>query len=231
MTSPDPDGLCWNVPDSLFGITLVIFDESLPERLTPLSRYQNHTSPDPLRDLKVCERRNNPHPLNASFIRTNVRFLNEPVPHMENADQQSSARSLRPALSAASSRREAVRKAAQRSLPAQCVHPSIHPPSLALSFAVINSIADSFVERSRCWVCDGLMGRTLKPRSRPSSSPLRRTQSRSRTLRLCKHSPNVPWCHAVPIVILSLRQHSPEMARSALCVLTAGYSMALKGGV
>ncbi len=61
--------------------TFRIFDETLPERLDPVWVYQNHTNP--ARDPREPENRNVPHPHNARFIRTNVRFLNEPIAHMK----------------------------------------------------------------------------------------------------------------------------------------------------
>uniref|UniRef100_A0A8C1WB75 acylphosphatase n=1 Tax=Cyprinus carpio TaxID=7962 RepID=A0A8C1WB75_CYPCA len=61
--------------------TFRIFDETLPERLVPVRVDQNHKYP--ARDPRESETRNVPHPHNARFIRTNVRFLNEPIAHME----------------------------------------------------------------------------------------------------------------------------------------------------
>lgn len=56
----------------------------LPERLHPTAVYQEHKYPvrDP-QEYELLKNHNIPHPLNAKFIRTNVRFLNEPVAHME----------------------------------------------------------------------------------------------------------------------------------------------------
>ncbi|KAK9966946.1 hypothetical protein ABG768_004021 [Culter alburnus] len=62
--------------------TFRIFDETVPERLDPLRVYQNHKYP--VRAPQEPETRNVPHPQHGGFIRTNVRFLNEPVAHMEN---------------------------------------------------------------------------------------------------------------------------------------------------
>ncbi|KAA0707413.1 hypothetical protein E1301_Tti021112 [Triplophysa tibetana] len=64
--------------------TFRIFDETLPERLDPTDVYQNHKYPvrDP-QENEMLKSHNIPHPVNATFIRTNVRFLNEPVAHME----------------------------------------------------------------------------------------------------------------------------------------------------
>lgn len=61
--------------------TFRIFDETLPERLDPVCVYQKHNNP--ARDPRESETRNVPHPHNARFIRTNVRFLNEPIAHMK----------------------------------------------------------------------------------------------------------------------------------------------------
>ncbi|XP_042622841.1 uncharacterized protein C2orf73 homolog isoform X2 [Cyprinus carpio] len=67
--------------ESFHSNTFRIFDETLPERLVPVRVDQNHKYP--ARDPRESETRNVPHPHNARFIRTNVRFLNEPIAHME----------------------------------------------------------------------------------------------------------------------------------------------------
>ncbi|KAL1265378.1 hypothetical protein QQF64_003405 [Cirrhinus molitorella] len=67
--------------ESFHSNTFRIFDEMLPERLDPAHVYQNHKCPG--RDLRKSETHNVPHPHNARFIRTNVRFLNEPIAHMK----------------------------------------------------------------------------------------------------------------------------------------------------
>ncbi|KAI7795376.1 hypothetical protein IRJ41_017314 [Triplophysa rosa] len=72
------------VLESFHSNTFRIFDETLPERLDVTDVYQNHKYPvrDP-QEYEVLKSHNVPHPVNAKFIRTNVRFLNEPVAHME----------------------------------------------------------------------------------------------------------------------------------------------------
>ncbi|XP_050979071.1 uncharacterized protein C2orf73 homolog [Labeo rohita] len=67
--------------ESFHSNTFRIFDETVPERLDPVRVYQNHKRH--ARDPRESETRNVPHPHNARFITTNVRFLNEPIAHMK----------------------------------------------------------------------------------------------------------------------------------------------------
>lgn len=64
--------------------TYRIFDEKLPERLNPDEVYKDHkyASRDP-EVTEMLKTHNIPQPHNVRFIRTNVRFLNEPIVHME----------------------------------------------------------------------------------------------------------------------------------------------------
>lgn len=66
--------------------TFRIFDETLPDHLDPADVYQNYKYPtrDP-EEYELLKSHNTPHPLNAKFIRTNVRFLNEPIAYMETS--------------------------------------------------------------------------------------------------------------------------------------------------
>lgn len=64
--------------------TYRIFDEKVPERLHPDEAYKEHKYVS--RGPKVTEMlktHNIPQPHNVRFIRTNVRFLNEPIVRME----------------------------------------------------------------------------------------------------------------------------------------------------
>ncbi|XP_060740846.1 uncharacterized protein C2orf73 homolog [Tachysurus vachellii] len=73
--------------------TFRIFDEKAPERLNPDEVIKDHKYAS--RDPEVTETlktHNVPQPYNVKFIRTNVRFLNEPLVHMETEntkDEQS----------------------------------------------------------------------------------------------------------------------------------------------
>ncbi|XP_051957251.1 uncharacterized protein LOC127625869 isoform X1 [Xyrauchen texanus] len=70
--------------ESFHSNTFRIFDETLPERLDPTNVYQNHKYPTrDLQQSEVLKTRNIPHPHYAKFIRNNVRFLNDPIAHME----------------------------------------------------------------------------------------------------------------------------------------------------
>lgn len=64
--------------------TYRIFDENIPERLNPDEVYKDHkyASRDP-EATEALKTHNIPQPYNVKFIRTNVRFLNEPIVHME----------------------------------------------------------------------------------------------------------------------------------------------------
>ncbi|XP_053491560.1 uncharacterized protein LOC128614222 isoform X3 [Ictalurus furcatus] len=73
--------------------TYRIFDENIPERLNPDEVYKDHkyASRDP-EATEALKTHNIPQPYNVKFIRTNVRFLNEPIVHMETEntkDEQS----------------------------------------------------------------------------------------------------------------------------------------------
>lgn len=61
-----------------------IFDEKVPERLNPDQVYKEHKyeSREP-KATEMLKTHNIPQPHNVKFIRTNVRFLNEPIVHME----------------------------------------------------------------------------------------------------------------------------------------------------
>ncbi|KAG1950136.1 hypothetical protein F2P79_011736 [Pimephales promelas] len=69
------------VLESFQSNTFRIFDETVPERLDPVRGHRNRRCP--AGEPRETERRNIPHPHNCSFIRTNVRFLNEPIAHMD----------------------------------------------------------------------------------------------------------------------------------------------------
>lgn len=64
--------------------TYRIFDEKIPEPLNPDEVYKDHkyASRDP-EVTEVLKTHNIPQPHNVRFIRTNVRFLNEPIVLME----------------------------------------------------------------------------------------------------------------------------------------------------
>ncbi|KAK3562228.1 hypothetical protein QTP86_031149 [Hemibagrus guttatus] len=73
--------------------TYRIFDEKVPERLNPdeVIKDHKHVSRDP-EVTEMLKTRNIPQPYKIKFIRTNVRFLNEPIVHMETdntKDEQS----------------------------------------------------------------------------------------------------------------------------------------------
>lgn len=64
--------------------TFRIFDESIPDRLQPDKVYKDHKyATRALEESELLKTHNVPQPYNAKFIRTNVRFLNAPVLHME----------------------------------------------------------------------------------------------------------------------------------------------------
>ncbi|KAB5558895.1 hypothetical protein PHYPO_G00022500 [Pangasianodon hypophthalmus] len=72
------------VPEAFRSNTYRIFDEKVPERLNPDEAYKDHkyASRDP-EVTEMLKTHNIPQPYNVKFIRTNVRFLNEPIVHME----------------------------------------------------------------------------------------------------------------------------------------------------
>ncbi|KAG9267045.1 hypothetical protein AMEX_G19721 [Astyanax mexicanus] len=74
------------VLDSFRSNTYRIFDENIPERLKPDQIYKDHryASRD-AEETELQKTHNIPQPSNAKFIRTNVKFLNEPVAFMETA--------------------------------------------------------------------------------------------------------------------------------------------------
>ncbi|KAJ8392406.1 hypothetical protein AAFF_G00075310 [Aldrovandia affinis] len=80
------------VPDTFHSNTYRIFDERLPERLPSCKAYKEHSYPR--RSSEECslnKTHNIPQPRNVRFIRTNVRWLNEPIAHVETettADDQ-----------------------------------------------------------------------------------------------------------------------------------------------
>ncbi|XP_017577409.1 uncharacterized protein C2orf73 homolog isoform X1 [Pygocentrus nattereri] len=72
------------VLDSYRSNTFRVFDENIPERLKPDEVYRDHNyAARDAGETELLKTHNIPHPCNAKFIRTNVRFLNEPVAHME----------------------------------------------------------------------------------------------------------------------------------------------------
>ncbi|KAK7127350.1 hypothetical protein R3I93_020055 [Phoxinus phoxinus] len=97
------------VLESFQSNTFRIFDETVPERLDPVRVDQNQRSP--ARDPQDPESRNTPHPQHSRFIRTNVRFLNEPIAHMDTqqcswwSDSPEEAPPVKPAYSEASTQR------------------------------------------------------------------------------------------------------------------------------
>ncbi|XP_072517107.1 ciliary microtubule inner protein 6-like [Salminus brasiliensis] len=72
------------VPDSFRSNTYRLFDETVPDRLNPDEVYKNHryASRD-AEEAELLKTHNVPQPANVKFIRTNVRFLNQPVALME----------------------------------------------------------------------------------------------------------------------------------------------------
>lgn len=64
--------------------TYRIFDRNVPDRLNPDEVYRDHKyatrDPD---EAELLKTHNIPQPYNIKFIRTNVRFLNEPIAHIE----------------------------------------------------------------------------------------------------------------------------------------------------
>ncbi|XP_036442684.1 uncharacterized protein C2orf73-like [Colossoma macropomum] len=72
------------VLDSYRSNTYRVFDENVPERLKPDEVYRDHKyAARDAGETELLKTHNIPQPYNAKFIRTNVRFLNEPVAHME----------------------------------------------------------------------------------------------------------------------------------------------------
>ncbi|XP_053369823.1 uncharacterized protein C2orf73-like [Clarias gariepinus] len=81
------------VPEAFRSNTYRIFDEKVPERLNPDEANKDHkyASRDP-EVAEILKTHNIPQPYNVKFIRTNVRFLNEPLVYMETEntrDEQS----------------------------------------------------------------------------------------------------------------------------------------------
>uniref|UniRef100_A0A4W5P8D2 Uncharacterized protein n=1 Tax=Hucho hucho TaxID=62062 RepID=A0A4W5P8D2_9TELE len=72
------------VRESFHSNTYRIFDEKIPDRLDPDKVYKVHSyakrDPKEHDQLKI---HNTPQMYNAKFIRTNVRFMNAPISHME----------------------------------------------------------------------------------------------------------------------------------------------------
>ncbi|KAG5278563.1 hypothetical protein AALO_G00100310 [Alosa alosa] len=64
--------------------TFRIFDENVPDIIPPdkVSQDNKYATRSP-EESQLLKTHNVPHPYNAKFIRTNVRFLNAPVVHME----------------------------------------------------------------------------------------------------------------------------------------------------
>ncbi|KAL6468836.1 hypothetical protein MHYP_G00223600 [Metynnis hypsauchen] len=72
------------VLDSYRSNTYRVFDENVQERLKSDEVYRDHKyAARDAGETELLKTHNIPHPYNAKFIRTNVRFLNEPVAHME----------------------------------------------------------------------------------------------------------------------------------------------------
>ncbi|XP_062397443.1 uncharacterized protein C2orf73 homolog [Sardina pilchardus] len=64
--------------------TFRIFDENVPDRIPPDKVYHDHKyATRSAEESQLLQTHNTPQPYNAKFIRTNVRFLNAPVVHME----------------------------------------------------------------------------------------------------------------------------------------------------
>ncbi|XP_076879629.1 ciliary microtubule inner protein 6-like isoform X2 [Brachyhypopomus gauderio] len=75
------------VRESYRSNTYRIFDEKVPDRLNPDQFYRDHKyETRDRRETELLKTHNIPQPYNARFIRTNVRFLNEPVAYMETED-------------------------------------------------------------------------------------------------------------------------------------------------
>ncbi|KAI4899486.1 hypothetical protein NFI96_017597, partial [Prochilodus magdalenae] len=63
--------------------TYRVFDENVVERLKPDEVYRDHKyAARDAAETELLKTHNIPQPYNAKFIRSNVRFLNEPVTHM-----------------------------------------------------------------------------------------------------------------------------------------------------
>ncbi|KAG5855489.1 hypothetical protein ANANG_G00049580 [Anguilla anguilla] len=72
------------VPESFHSNTYRIFDENAPERLDSFKVYKDHIFPSrSAEEINLYKTHNNPQPHNVKFIRTNVRWLNAPISHME----------------------------------------------------------------------------------------------------------------------------------------------------
>ncbi|KAJ8285137.1 hypothetical protein COCON_G00039870 [Conger conger] len=77
------------VPESFHSNTYRIFDENLPQRLDSYQAYKDHIFPSRSADeINLLKTYNNPHPQNVKFIRTNVRWLNAPISHIETKDTE-----------------------------------------------------------------------------------------------------------------------------------------------
>ncbi|KAJ8366110.1 hypothetical protein SKAU_G00149410 [Synaphobranchus kaupii] len=72
------------VPESFHSNTYRIFDEDVPERLDSCKVYKDHIFPNrSAEEVDHYKTHNNPQPHNVKFIRTNVRWLNAPISHIE----------------------------------------------------------------------------------------------------------------------------------------------------
>ncbi|XP_062869460.1 uncharacterized protein C2orf73 homolog [Trichomycterus rosablanca] len=70
--------------------TYRIFDRNVPDRLSPDEVYKDHkyATRDP-GEAELLKTHNLPQPYNVKFIRTNVRFLNEPIAHIGTESMKS----------------------------------------------------------------------------------------------------------------------------------------------
>ncbi|XP_026868138.2 uncharacterized protein C2orf73 homolog isoform X1 [Electrophorus electricus] len=72
------------VQESFRSNTYRIFDEKVPDRLSPDEFYKDHKyETRDRRETELLKSHNIPQPYNARFIRTNARFFNEPIAYME----------------------------------------------------------------------------------------------------------------------------------------------------